>query len=146
MPRYGRGCHISTLIMEPINFWKNADLFRKKNIFLANKIDNLEYLKKISKRCQWLFKSLRHFLRILNIEFNNFGPIWLWVSDWAEVSHTNVPEPSVDGHHHPLITRFHPTSGPHDLYLDLPIGAFPWSLKMGDQPYVTLCYNVHSVR
>ena len=32
---------------------------------------------------------------------------------------------TMDGHHHPLITRFHQTSGPHYLHLGgLPLGAF----------------------
>ena len=33
MLHYGHGCRISSLIMVPINFWRNSDLFKKKRTF-----------------------------------------------------------------------------------------------------------------
>ena len=41
MPHYARGCHISTLIIVPINFWQNSDLLKKKK--LAQKMTKLEH-------------------------------------------------------------------------------------------------------
>ena len=40
---YAHWCRTSTLIMVPINFWRNSDLFKKKNIFLAQKLTELEH-------------------------------------------------------------------------------------------------------
>ena len=31
MPHYGHGCNISTLLMVPINFWRNFDLLKKEH-------------------------------------------------------------------------------------------------------------------
>ena len=82
MPHYGRGCRISTLIMVPINFWRNSDLFKKKNIFLAQKLTILELFKenlwKFSKKIsQTQNKNLWNLfgatLMILSIKLNNFG-------------------------------------------------------------------------
>ena len=39
-------------------------------------------------------------------------------------------------HHHPLITRFHPTSGLHDPHSVR--GTFPLKFKVGDQPQARL--------
>ena len=87
MPHYGRGCRISTLIMVPINFWRNSDLFKKKNIFLAQKLTILELFKenlwKFSKKIsQTQNKNLWNLfgatLMILSIKLNNFGSTWLW--------------------------------------------------------------------
>ena len=54
MPNYGRGCLISTLITVPINFWRNSDLFKKKEPFSSSKIDQVRaflsnFPKKISQ-------------------------------------------------------------------------------------------------
>ena len=43
-----------------------------------------------------------------------------------------------DGHHHPLITRFHPTSGLHDPHSVRE--TFPLEFKWGDQPKARLGY------
>ena len=43
MPDYTRRCRTSPLIMVPINFWRNSDPFKKKNIFLAQKLTKLEH-------------------------------------------------------------------------------------------------------
>ena len=45
LPHYGHGCWISTLIMVAINFLRNSDLFKKKNIFLSQKLTTLEHFK-----------------------------------------------------------------------------------------------------
>ena len=42
---YERRCRISTLIMVPISFWRNSDLFKKKIVFLAQKLTKLEHFK-----------------------------------------------------------------------------------------------------
>ena len=38
MSDYAHRCRTSTLIMIPINFWRNSDHLKKKNIFLAQKL------------------------------------------------------------------------------------------------------------
>ena len=43
MPDYAHRYRTSTLIMVPINFWRNSDQFKKKNIFLAQKLTVLEH-------------------------------------------------------------------------------------------------------
>ena len=35
-------CNASFLVMLPFDFWRNSDLFEKKNIFLAQKLTKLE--------------------------------------------------------------------------------------------------------
>ena len=40
-------CNASFLVMLPIDFWRNSDLFEKKNIFLAQRLTKLEQLEKI---------------------------------------------------------------------------------------------------
>ena len=73
--------------MVPINFWRNSDLFKKKNIFLAQKLTILELFKenlwKFSKKIsQTQNKNLWNLfgatLMILSIKLNNFGSILLW--------------------------------------------------------------------
>ena len=49
MPDYAWRYRTSTLIMAPINFWWNSDPFKKKNIFLAQKLTELEHFLQISK-------------------------------------------------------------------------------------------------
>ena len=46
MSHYGRGYRISTLIIVSINFWRNSDLFKKKKIFLAQIMTELERFEK----------------------------------------------------------------------------------------------------
>ena len=41
MPDYTHRCRTSTLIMVPINFWRNSDLFKKKEHFSSSKIDRV---------------------------------------------------------------------------------------------------------
>ena len=50
MPHYGRWCRISTLIMVPINFWQNSDLFKKKEHFFSSKIDKVRAFQRNSFR------------------------------------------------------------------------------------------------
>ena len=45
MPHYAIGCRISSLIMVPINFWRNSDLFKKKKVFLAQILTEIEHFK-----------------------------------------------------------------------------------------------------
>ena len=48
MPDYAWRCRTSTLIMVPINFWRNSDTFKKKH-FLAQKLNKLEHFSQISQ-------------------------------------------------------------------------------------------------
>ena len=41
MPDYAQRCRTSTLIMVPINFWRNSDPFKKKEHFSSSKIDQV---------------------------------------------------------------------------------------------------------
>ena len=41
MPDYARRCRTSTLIMVPINFWRNSDPFKKKEHFSSSKNDRV---------------------------------------------------------------------------------------------------------
>ena len=81
MPYYGRGCRISTLIMIPISFWPNSDLFKtKKNIFLAQKLTkvcnrkvvieqplfNLLFIRGSEIMCNWNKLFLREKLNKVN--------------------------------------------------------------------------------
>ena len=86
MPHYGRGCRISTLIMVPINFWRNSDLFKKKNIFQAQKLAKLEHFKgnlsnfprEISQNQNInLLNVFGVTVMILSIRLKDFGSIWL---------------------------------------------------------------------
>ena len=81
MLHYGRGCHISTIIMVPINFWQNSDLFEKKNVFLAQKLPKLDHFKEIlsefSKKISEIqnmniFNVFGATVMILSIKLNNF--------------------------------------------------------------------------
>ena len=87
MPHYASGCRISTLIMKPINFWRNSDLLKKKNIFLAQKLTKLEHCKEnlwnFSKKISQihsinLWNIFGATVMILSVKLNNFGFIWLW--------------------------------------------------------------------
>ena len=87
MPHYSRRCRISTLIMVPINFWRNSDLFKKKNIFLAQKLIKLEHFKenlwKYSKEISQiqninLWNVFGATMMILSINLNGFWFTWLW--------------------------------------------------------------------
>ena len=50
MPNYARRCRNSTLIMVPINFWRNSDPFKKKKHFSSSKIDRVRaFLVNLSK-------------------------------------------------------------------------------------------------
>ena len=78
MPHYGRGCRISTLIMVPINFWRNSDLFKKKNIFLAQKLTILE----LFKENLWNFSKKISQTQNINL-WNVLGAtMMIWVSNW----------------------------------------------------------------
>ena len=87
MPHYAIGCRISTLIMVPINFWRNSDLFKKKNVFLAQKLTKLEHFKEnlsnFSKKISQiqninLWNVFGATMINFGIKLNNFGSIWLW--------------------------------------------------------------------
>ena len=67
MPHFGRGCRISTLIMVPINFLPNSDLFKKISSLEIDKV----------RAFQW--KSLKSNTSI----FETFLELlwWFWVSD-----------------------------------------------------------------
>ena len=86
MSHYGRGCHISTIIMVPINFWRNFDLFFfKKGIFSSLKIDKVRVFQRESLNFfkenlpNTKQKSLKRFgatLMILGSRLSNFlGPL-----------------------------------------------------------------------
>ena len=62
MPHYARGCRISTLIMVPINFWRNSDLFKKKERFSSLKIDKVRSSQRKSLKF-FQRKSLKFFQR-----------------------------------------------------------------------------------
>ena len=74
MPHYGRGCRISTLIMVPINFWRNSDLFKKKEHFSSSKIDNFRAFQR---------KSLKIFKENLsNTKQKSLKPFWSYFDDF----------------------------------------------------------------
>ena len=86
MPHYAHGCRISTLIMVPINFWRNSDLFKKKIVFLAQKLTKLDHFKEnlssFSKKISEIQNINLWIVGVTMITFatklNNFGSIWLW--------------------------------------------------------------------
>ena len=43
LPDYARRCRTSTLIMVPINFWRNSDPFKKKKIFLTQQLTMIRH-------------------------------------------------------------------------------------------------------
>ena len=43
MPDCAWRCRTSTLIMVPINFWRNSDPFKKKSILITQKLTKLEH-------------------------------------------------------------------------------------------------------
>ena len=43
---YGHGCRISILIMLPMNFWRNSDLFKKKEQYSSLNIDQVRAISK----------------------------------------------------------------------------------------------------
>ena len=45
--------------MVPIEFWRNSDLFKKKNIFLAQKLAKLEHISEIYQKghCKFIFEN-----------------------------------------------------------------------------------------
>ena len=66
----GRGCHISTLILVPINFWQISGLFKK--------LTKLEHF----KENVWNFTE--KISQLQNINLWNFLEVlwWFWVSNW----------------------------------------------------------------
>ena len=72
MPHYGHGCGISTLIMVPINFWRNTDLF-KKSVFLAQKLIKLEHF------IEYLSNFLKIISKIQNINLWNVFVVTLMI-------------------------------------------------------------------
>ena len=54
---------------------------------------------------------------------------FIWVSKFSGGYARPSPKDGKDGHHHPLITRFHPTSGLHDPHSVR--WAFPLEFKVG---------------
>ena len=75
MPDYAWRCRTSTLIMIPIDIWRNSDLFKNKERFSSSKIDqvrafqrkylkfskeNLSNTKQKSFKCLWSYYD--HFL------------------------------------------------------------------------------------
>ena len=73
MPHYGRGCRISTLIMVPINFWRNSDLFKKKEHFSSSKIDKVRAFQR---------KSLKIFKENLsNTKHKSLKRFWCYYDD-----------------------------------------------------------------
>ena len=51
MPDYACRCRSCILIMVPINFWRNSNPFRKENIFLPQKLTELDHFSLISQKC-----------------------------------------------------------------------------------------------
>ena len=43
IPDYAQRCRTSTLMMVPINFWRNSDPFEKEEVFLAQRLKELEH-------------------------------------------------------------------------------------------------------
>ena len=107
MPHCGCVCSNSTLIMVPINFWRNSDLFKKKEHFSSSKIDKVRAFQRKSLKIfkenlsNTKHKSLKRFWSYYDDFEYQFE--WFWVHlalkwpIWVEVSYTNVPEPSVGG-------------------------------------------------
>ena len=72
MPDYACRCQTNTLIMVPINFWRNYDTFIKKEIFLDQKLTELEHFLKISKNFKVnLSNTDQQFLK-QSIDYNDF--------------------------------------------------------------------------
>ena len=94
MLHYGCGSRIITLI---IKFWQNSYLFKKKNIFLAQKLTQLEHFKEnllnASKKISQI-QNINYWnifgasLTILSYILNFFGFIRLWNDPFGSKCHT----------------------------------------------------------
>ena len=74
MPHCGCVCSNSTLIMVPINFWRNSDLFKKKEHLSSSKIDNFRAFQR---------KSLKIFKENLsNTKQKSLKPFWSYFDDF----------------------------------------------------------------
>ena len=98
MPHCGCVCSNSTLIMVPINFWRNSDLFKKKNIFQAQKLAKLEHFKGNLSNFPRKISQIQNInllnvfgvtVMILSIRLTDFGSIWLW--NYVFGSKCNIP-------------------------------------------------------
>ena len=90
---YAQKCRTSTLIMVPINFWRNFDPFKIKKIFLAQKLTdrkcfNLSKLeieshmvKKCMRHCTWAYMEKRRHLyaKTTNNHYTYLGRTLDWL-------------------------------------------------------------------
>ena len=86
MPDYAWRCRTSTLIMVPINFWRNSDPFKKKEHFSSSKTDRVNEsifcqsykfsIVNLSNRGQKYLKQSRGCHEYLSITHNTFDPLF----------------------------------------------------------------------
>ena len=83
MPYYAQRCQTSTLIMVPINFWRNSDPFKRKQHFSSSKIDRVfdkslkNFHSKSLKYGRKMFETVSYLSWVLlNIKHHNFKSIF----------------------------------------------------------------------